>query len=107
MSPETWREVRQFLTAALHLPSHGRHGYLAAHCQNAEVRAEVDALLACATVTTAPDEDPSRQGVSSDAFTPVPGTRVSHYRITRHVGTGGMGAVYAVGAASSPVSSSR
>lgn len=97
MTPDAWREVRRVLDGALALPHGERAAYVAGCDVSAEVRTEVEQLLALTSdndLQPRPTVDPSSAGAPPTPSSLPPGTRVAHYRITRALGAGGMGAVY-------------
>lgn len=94
MTADAWQQVRHLLDGALALPRNERSAFLDAQCPP-DLRADVEALLA----HTSDPRLPSRPS-SDQAHDPSPhvrlesGTRLSHYRIVRTLGIGGMGTVY-------------
>lgn len=95
MSADAWRQVRHLLDGALALPRSERSAYLDAHCASPELRAEVEALLAHTSDPRLASQPPRTEAHES----PPPdrlesGTHLSHYRIVRTLGVGGMGTVY-------------
>src|SRR5436190_1256765 len=105
MSPERWQQVEEvFQTALDHAPDE-RARFLAAACaDDAELRGEVEALLA---QYEAAGDFLDAPAVESDGLRaaaelargngdgdPLIGRRVGAYRIEREIGRGGMGAVY-------------
>ncbi len=91
---DRWEEVRTLFDAALDRTSDERGAWLDAHCADADLRAEVDALLACddrphrvLDLTTIRFDEPR-----DDCF--PPNYQIGAYRIERLSGRGGMGAVY-------------
>lgn len=95
MTADAWREVRHLLDGALALPRSERSAYLDAHCPSAELRAEVEALLAHTSDPRLASQSPRNEAHES----PFPerldsGARLSHYRLVRKLGVGGMGTVY-------------
>lgn len=99
MTADAWRDVRHILDGALALPRSERSAYLDAHCPTPELRAEVEALLAHTSDPRLASQPANAQaqaeGQASTPGAPLePGTCVSHYRIVRMLGAGGMGTVY-------------
>ena len=99
MNPERWQKIKSLFLDALRHPPEKRASFLDKNCDgNADIRREVEALLAsdgeaksflkglavnevAAALVYQPDELRT-------------GQRLSHYRIVRPIGSGGMGKVY-------------
>ena len=96
MTPERWARVTELFDAASQLPTAGRDAWLEASGADAELRAEVCAML------EAYDTDPGYLEQPTDALgaldDTVPdgliGRRLGAWRLTRQIGRGGMGVVY-------------
>ncbi len=96
MTPEEWRRVRDVLESALELPPEQRSRFLDESCADANLRAEIESLIAShdqagAEVLNNPPvlliEDEAR-------FRLPPGKRIGIYEIVEEIAQGGMGAVY-------------
>lgn len=96
MTPERWARVTELFDAASQLPTAARNAWLDAADADAELPAEVRAML------EAYDTDP---GYLEQPVNPVPaldepvtdaliGRRLGAWRLTRQIGRGGMGVVY-------------
>src|ERR1051325_6878076 len=98
MTTERWRDIERTFEKAATLDSSERAGFLDRECGgDAELRREVESLLAC----DSEDDTFAERAVQGTAALlaagvaePMAGKRVGPYRITRLVGRGGMGAVY-------------
>ena len=88
MTAEQWRRVRAVLEPALELPPDAVESWLAANCP-AEIRGEVDALIAAAGGQTFIDHPVAPH----DMLLP-PGAAIGPYTIHSSIGAGGMGVVY-------------
>jgi hypothetical protein len=100
--------VKELLAAAVELPTEARKPFLDAHCDDPEMRAEVDALLRYASERPISDSgnplenieaalaaDLERSGDRSEpAARSLASTVLSHYLLGSLLGTGGMGDVY-------------
>jgi serine/threonine protein kinase/tetratricopeptide (TPR) repeat protein len=76
-------------------PPELRIAWLDEHCDDAEVRAEVESLLAFTTGPPPGDVNNAiRQTAASLIEAELTGQRVGHYRLTGRIAEGGMGAVY-------------
>ena len=88
MTPERWRQVKEYLAAALRLPADERRAYIGRVCQgDASLREELESLLAA--------HDAAEGGRLESPAWSLSGQMVSRYRIVKAVGDGGMGVVYA------------
>jgi serine/threonine protein kinase/tetratricopeptide (TPR) repeat protein len=88
--------VRDHFLAAAELPATDRAAYLAEHCDDAEMRAAVERLLAA-------HEEPasvllqSAPGMPTADYAPIterPGTLVGPYKLMEQIGEGGFGLVF-------------
>ena len=98
MSPERWLRVKDLLSGALELPPAEQSGYLDQACAgDAELRAELDSLLAAArqaeTFLESPAFDAEHIAPHGTGSTWI-GRRVGSYEIVAEIGHGGMGEVY-------------
>jgi eukaryotic-like serine/threonine-protein kinase len=88
--------LRELFDAASTLPPDQRANFLERSCEgDPELRAEIEALLACDTV----HDDPLAASIAAAAIVqfegaPWLGRRVGNYRIVGELGRGGMGSVY-------------
>jgi serine/threonine protein kinase len=96
MPPERWERAREILAEALERDEARRDTYLTYACAgDAELRAEIDSLLAAHAGRGAVDQIAdavSRVIVASDEH--LIGRRVGPYRLTRVINQGGMGTVF-------------
>jgi eukaryotic-like serine/threonine-protein kinase len=96
MTPERWQQVEKMFLAAAERPPEERHDFLLQNCNDDELRAEVESLLAhevSDTFLRAPIGDTARSLTNHEDERLI-GQRVGAYRITGVIGHGGMGAVY-------------
>jgi hypothetical protein len=98
MNPEPWERVRALFHSALGRPPSERTRYLRAQTDvDAEIRGEVESLLAAHTEAEGFLSAPPADGQNSDEPPrPIltPGSRVGHFEILTRIGAGGMGEVY-------------
>ncbi|MFN7978667.1 MAG: serine/threonine-protein kinase [Vicinamibacterales bacterium] len=96
MTPERWATVTALFEAASAQPPASRAAWLDAHCDDQEVRSEVEAMLAA--FDTDPEfleHPPDATGAMEDAVADaLIGRRLGAYRLVRQIGRGGMGVVY-------------
>jgi len=99
MQSENWKKVKELLDEVLSLEAPERKNFLDNTKVSAEIRAEVESLLAFETES----EDLMRLSAvefSKDFFegenaqNPLVGQQIGNYKIIRELGQGGMGAVY-------------
>ncbi|HJQ23384.1 MAG TPA: serine/threonine-protein kinase [Blastocatellia bacterium] len=97
-SPERWQQVEALYHAALEHPPARRAAWLAAHCFDAELRREVESLLAydeqAAAFIEAPALEVAAREVAEAQKRRAPGQQVGAYKILSQLGVGGMGEVY-------------
>lgn len=95
MSSDEWQKVKTVLEACLERPVHERRAFLASSCPEGSVRAEVSSLL---DAHSDPENDFLEDPVVPSFGPPIevlgPGTLLSHYRLDKEIGRGGMGVVY-------------
>ena len=94
-----WERVKDLFSAALELEPDARRAFLDAQCAgDAELRAEVDSLLAAHDTTGDFIEKPAAHralGIAAETEAPAwIGRRVGDYRLVEEVGRGGMSEVY-------------
>lgn len=96
MTPERWARVTELFDAASQLPTTARYAWLDASGADAELRAEVRAMLEAFDTDPGYLEQPADPGpalgdTTTDALI---GRRLGAWRLTRQIGRGGMGVVY-------------
>ncbi len=95
IGPTRWDLVQEFFHRALALPEAERAAFLADHCPDPHIHAEILELLAedasASSLLDAPVDD-----IASDLLENrlLPGDRLGPYRIESDIGEGGMGIVY-------------
>jgi serine/threonine protein kinase len=102
MDPDSWRQAKSVLEAALLCPPGEREALIAARCADASLRREVLACLnenderfleSALTISHTFDH-----ATSSDDREPPPdiqhGERIGRYKVEKRLGAGGMGAVF-------------
>lgn len=95
MDLSRWQEIKNLVLEALDLPEEERNSYLDAICSNeADLRQEVEALLAVSSTRANLFDDFQLVPQSLQTVTFTEGEVVGSYRIVRPIGKGGMGAVY-------------
>lgn len=102
MSPETsaegrWQRVQELFSAAVELPPEARDQFLRASCEDASMRAEVEALLVSDRAGGGFVESAIAAGTALlDAERdPLSGrARVGKYELVQRIGSGGFGAVW-------------
>jgi hypothetical protein len=99
VTPERWRRLEDLFEMASAMPSGERGVWLDRACaDDAELRAELDAMLRADGVTHLPIERALEAGhaiAEAAAAVPMIGRRIGPYRITAVLGYGGMGSVFA------------
>jgi serine/threonine protein kinase len=100
MTPEHWQEIKALLQSALERAPNERAAFLNEACAgNDSLRKEVESLIAAHNQTKDLIEQPllnaaAQLFTSSSRLELTEGTLISHYKILRHLSTGGMGVVY-------------
>lgn len=90
MTPERWQEVKKVLAGALERPSEQRGVYLDQVCTDADLRSQVESLIAA-------NDGGQTSFLNPPTVTSPPlqkGTQLAEYTILAQIGAGGMGEVY-------------
>jgi len=101
MNTDLWQRVKDLYAEACSLDSHARTAFLDGACaDNAELRAEVNALLAAGDQAPPLLDRPALESfaellLSADHAEALVGRRLGVWRLTRVIAAGGMGVVYA------------
>mgnify|MGYP000125443201 CR=1 FL=1 len=96
MTPERWARVTELFEQAAQQPAAERRRWLDGVCDDAAVRAEVEAMLAAYDTDPEFLEQPTdAAGAMEEAVADaLVGRRLGAYRLVRQIGRGGMGVVY-------------
>ena len=98
MQSENWKKVKELLDEVIVLDPAARRGFLEKSGASAEIRDEVESLLAfeeeSEDLMRLSAVEFSKDFFDDDAANPLIGQTVGNYRIIRELGYGGMGAVY-------------
>ena len=99
MTPDRWKEVKEVLDAALGRPAEERGALVREVCAgDAELRAEVESLLACDGQANEFLESAARPAALRSLLDAPPeapaAARIGPYKVLSEIGRGGMGAVY-------------
>lgn len=94
MTPHRWSQIEGLFLQAVGIPEGERDAFLSRACDgDAELRREVDSLLACDKPKSVLIESPYLADPPRAEFTEIEGRRIGPYRGSRLLGHGGMGSV--------------
>src|SRR6202795_5112428 len=100
MTPEKWQKISPILESALELAPAARPAFLDAACPDAELRREVESLIAAPGLRPSFLESPAAAQIALINSTAAgntllaAGTRLGPYEVQALIGAGGMGEVY-------------
>jgi TolB-like protein/Flp pilus assembly protein TadD len=99
LDPERWRAIDRILEAAMDVAPEDLDAFLGEACQgDAELRAEVEALLAVESRSDARFDPPAgnviEAALTGRGHADVQGRSLGPFRLIREIGRGGMGVVY-------------
>jgi tetratricopeptide (TPR) repeat protein len=93
MQPD-WQRIRAVFDRAIELPPDERSAFLDEACEDGDVRAELDSLLAAAAAEGPLDSLAPRLASVRDVLAETPPERAGPYLVDAPIGRGGMGVVY-------------
>ncbi len=96
MNSDQWQKAKELFDAALRCPPDKLRRFLNENCGDADVRREVESLLATSDDAASFLEQPAVQEVAETIAgqkSPA-GKTLGHYKILSQIGAGGMGMVY-------------
>jgi serine/threonine protein kinase len=98
MTADDWKEIERLYLASIRLPPAGRAAFLTESCANADIRREIEALLAQRDDVPSFLEQPGLNVAADMIPRHEPGTlvgrRIEHYEVRAFIGSGGYGEVY-------------
>ena len=99
MAPEKLQQIKDLFAAALEVSSHERAVFLVQACgTDVEVRREVESLLSFEAQAENFIEKPAlavaAELMAEDKAAALTGKQITHYRVLKPLGAGGMGEVY-------------
>src|SRR5690349_12070076 len=93
LTPENWARIKDLFGRALELEPVERRAFLRRECgQDDATLVEVESLLSSYEPDDSRAAEPEE--AQSDELEQGPGSQIDRYQIVRHIGAGGMGAVY-------------
>ena len=94
MNPERWKQIEEIFHGAIEREASLRAAFLDETCEDNSLRIEVEGLLAYHEEPHLLDHPPADLAAALLAKEAVYPSTISHYRILKKIGQGGMGEVY-------------
>jgi serine/threonine protein kinase len=95
MNPEKWKQITDIFQAAIVRGASTRDSFIAEKCDgDLELKREVEKMLAAYDAAGSFIESPVAEMIADEPQTLSSGQKISHYRIVKKLGAGGMGEVY-------------